>query len=60
MARRGGTAPKDGPLVMETFKENGWWLSRTDSRPYCNFQILHSKRKEFGVDHRIVRELLPR
>jgi hypothetical protein len=33
MARRGGRAPKDGPLVVETFKENGWWISRTDSGP---------------------------
>jgi hypothetical protein len=33
MARREKTAPKDGPLVVETFKENGWWISRTDSGP---------------------------
>jgi hypothetical protein len=33
MARRGGTTPKDGPLVVETFKENGWWISRIDSVP---------------------------
>jgi hypothetical protein len=33
MAKRGGTAPKDGPLVVETFKENGWWISQTNSGP---------------------------
>jgi hypothetical protein len=33
MARRGRTAPKDDPLVVETFKENGWWISRINSVP---------------------------
>jgi hypothetical protein len=28
--------------------------------PYYDFQTLHGKGKEFGVDYHIVRELLPR
>jgi hypothetical protein len=61
MARRGGTAPKDGPLVVETFKKNGWWISRTDSGPILRLSDFAWQEKGIWcVDYHIVWELLPR
>jgi hypothetical protein len=53
MARREGTTPKDGPLVVETFKENGWWILRIDSVPMLQLSDFPWQQKGIwcGLSH---------